>query len=499
MTNYKQKSKYIYDCILLHTPKFNQYIHPLNKVGFVNIIATGLFSIADLIDKNGYSVKIVHIGIEKLLNPKKTIKDIIIEFPAKIYGISLQWHFQAYDAIELARVIKEVRNDSFVVLGGLAASFFKDEIMEQFDFIDAIISGEGEIPFLKLVENIDKNRSLNNIPNLIYRDGNKIIENKDLFYANNNLLSSFDFSRMELLHNYKFYTSLFFFTKYPDSYLNKLFKFFRLYLSPPTYITTGRGCPYNCTLCAGGYNMKKILKRDEVGLRDINSIMRECEHLISLGFKHLITSHYYDKAEEHYIKFIREYAKCFASHTSLNFDVWNLPSLDLIDEFSMLKNKSIILFMVYSLSEKIRSLNNIHNYDNSALVNIIEYAKKKKVRIKVIIQSGLPFEDQQEIEEIRRFYLYLIKRFNNVISFTLPTELAPGSPMYMNPEKYNIVKKLNTFMDFYNVHKKPIYTIGYQFNDISEKQILKLKCDTQCFINPIYGKYICKIMHKLTK
>jgi len=489
----------IYDCILIHTPKFNHYIHPLNKVGFINIIATGLFSMADILEKNGFSVKIIHIGIEKLLNPEKSVVDIIREFPAKVYGISLQWHFQAYDAIELARVIKEVRNDSFVVLGGLAASFFKNEIMEQFDFIDAIISGEGEIPLLNLVENIQKKRSLYNVPNLIFREGDKIIKNREIYYADDEQLSSLNFSRIDLLNNYNHYNKLSFFTKYPDSLINKLFKLARLYVSPPIYVSSGRGCPYNCSFCSGGYNMRHLLMRKHVGFRSVDSVLRDMEHIISLGFNHMVFTHYYDKRVDYYLNLIMEYKKYLSHLSKINFDVWELPPFELIDAFSELNNSSVILLLVYSLSEKVREKNHIHNYTNSSLLKLLDYANKKRVKIRVIVQSGLPFEDTYEIKEINRVYKELISKYKNIVSFSLPTELSPGSPMYNNPEKYHIVKTLNSFMDFYNAHKIPRYTIGYYFKSMSEREMLKLKCDTQCFIHPIYGKYICKMLHRITK
>ncbi len=95
-----------YDCILIHTPKFNHYFHPIGKVGYINILPLGLFSMARYLTNNNLSVRIFHIGIEKIKDSKFDAGVFFNRNSSDVFGISLQWNQQAYDAIELARVIK---------------------------------------------------------------------------------------------------------------------------------------------------------------------------------------------------------------------------------------------------------------------------------------------------------------------------------------------------------------------------------------------------------
>jgi anaerobic magnesium-protoporphyrin IX monomethyl ester cyclase len=70
--------------------------------------------------------------------------------------------------LNLARRAKE--NGSFVVVGGYHASALGKRILENNNYIDFVIRGDGEIPFTELV----KGTHLNDIPGLIYRVGEGI-------------------------------------------------------------------------------------------------------------------------------------------------------------------------------------------------------------------------------------------------------------------------------------------------------------------------------------
>ncbi len=212
--------KNFFDCVFIHTPKFNHYFHPLNRVGFVNIIAAGLFSMADILTKNGYNVRIFHLGVEKLINPGIKFEEFFKTIKGKVYGLSLQWHYQIYDVIETARIIRKTDPDAFIVLGGITASYFCDEIIERFDFIDAIVKGEGEIPILKLVkEVVEKRYSLSVVPNLVYRKDGRIFHNEQTYIASNEELSNLSFTNFSYLEHSDVYSRIQFFTKYDNKKL----------------------------------------------------------------------------------------------------------------------------------------------------------------------------------------------------------------------------------------------------------------------------------------
>jgi radical SAM superfamily enzyme YgiQ (UPF0313 family) len=63
-------------------------------------------------------------------------------------------------AIEIARLCKKLHPDSIVVLGGLTSTVFHEEIIRKHEFIDAVIKGEAEKPFVSFMEMLDHKQRL---------------------------------------------------------------------------------------------------------------------------------------------------------------------------------------------------------------------------------------------------------------------------------------------------------------------------------------------------
>lgn len=180
--------------LLVHTP---QLCHNKDTGEFssnINFCAMGLYSLAKEIEKEGIESEIIHLGIEKYLNPKFLLSEYINEQKIKFVAFSLHWHPQSYDVIEMAKIVKEKCPQTFITLGGFTASYFAQEIMENYPFIDSIIKGEGEIPIRELAEKIANNdENLSTVPNLFWRKNREIVHNSNTFVATDEDLNSFTF------------------------------------------------------------------------------------------------------------------------------------------------------------------------------------------------------------------------------------------------------------------------------------------------------------------
>ncbi|MBA3017525.1 MAG: B12-binding domain-containing radical SAM protein [Desulfobacteraceae bacterium] len=100
-----------------------------------------------------------------------SIEDIISCLHADIIAISC--NSLTYDsALRIAKSAK--LKGSFVILGGAHPTFVGEAILHNRCFVDAVIYGDGELALANLVDTI----RLSSIPNLIYREGEKIITNK---------------------------------------------------------------------------------------------------------------------------------------------------------------------------------------------------------------------------------------------------------------------------------------------------------------------------------
>ena len=104
------------------------------------------------------------------------IDDIERERP-DIVGISIPTLGQMLAGVTLGYLIKEAGLPCHVTVGGPHVSMLREELIKVpvlFDFFDSAIVFDGEKPLLRLAEALDGDRDLEQVPNLIYRDGDQV-------------------------------------------------------------------------------------------------------------------------------------------------------------------------------------------------------------------------------------------------------------------------------------------------------------------------------------
>jgi hypothetical protein len=62
-----------------------------------------VFGLCDLVNKNGITAKIIHLGLEMIMDKNFSIVEYLRENRVKLVAMSLHWHYQAYDKFRNAR------------------------------------------------------------------------------------------------------------------------------------------------------------------------------------------------------------------------------------------------------------------------------------------------------------------------------------------------------------------------------------------------------------
>ena len=125
------------------------------------------------------------------------------------------------ETLRVCEILKLVRPELKILLGGPEVSYDGDEMMKSIPYIDYIIYGEGEEPFKEFITSLSGKRiNLKDIEGLIYRQGDRIIKNpeRDLIRDLNTIPSPYE----DLVGEFE----------------NKI-----------VYYESSRGCPYNCQYC----------------------------------------------------------------------------------------------------------------------------------------------------------------------------------------------------------------------------------------------------------
>ena len=137
-------------------------------------------------------------------------KPDVVAFSCYIWNIA--------KTLEICRIIKE-NCDSKIILGGPEVAYRSKAVLEEYAFIDFILSGEGEWTFPNFLDNI--NGDLSVVSGLTYRHNGEIIVVPEKEY-----------------------------TDTPPSPFSE--EFFNKLNGRIAYIETARGCPYRCAFCLSG-------------------------------------------------------------------------------------------------------------------------------------------------------------------------------------------------------------------------------------------------------
>jgi B12-binding domain/radical SAM domain protein len=263
-----------YDVILIHPPAIYDFrkktIFPgalsssVERLQFIKV-SIGILSIADYLDRHGYKVIIDNLADRMVSNKNFNVEEHIRNSTARIYAIGLHWHHHSQGAIEIAKLCKRLHPDSLVILGGLTATYFHEEIISKYDFVDAVIRGEAEKPFLEFLQAYEKTGELTPTPNLTYRTNTGDICVTPLMKPSENL-DEFEFTRFDLLEPK---TSVF---PVDDETRGSL--------------VVCRGCIYNCTVCGGSaYCYKTYLGMQKPAFRSPEKLVEDIKRLSKQGIK----------------------------------------------------------------------------------------------------------------------------------------------------------------------------------------------------------------------
>ena len=110
------------------------------------------------------------------LYKKSILPDILKEKP-DVIGISIPSMPQMLAGMTLGYMIKESGLKTHIVVGGPHIGMLREElpkVPQIFKLFDSAVVFDGEVPLLNLVKALETGSGLSTVPNLVYRDGEKI-------------------------------------------------------------------------------------------------------------------------------------------------------------------------------------------------------------------------------------------------------------------------------------------------------------------------------------
>jgi len=415
------------------------HIHPSamrTKPRYIYMPA-GIFGMLNDVQANGYSVLAINEALEMLLDSSFSLADCLEAYSAPIFTIDLHWHEHAYGAVSIARIIKGVHPQSIVVVGGITASYYAIDLLRTCPEIDHIIVGFGE---KKLVEILNLGKKIKS---------NKIQISKEM----PDIDADDHITRDWLLHS----------DKYDCTAIHGWMK------GTTFWLKTGFGCPMNCGFCGGARSSQKLIFGNQFVIRrSPEDVAKDIVNLHHQGISRISLTQDPSVAPHDYWQRMHRNIRSSRCKPGIYIEASGVPNVDFIKDFAKTfdLNNSIIALSPICEDEKVRAKYGkaYSNLQLSLSIRLIEASG-----IKYVLYFGRCLDMINKYSSTRNIKCKDSFWGGHSPLFTLDSDITldPASPMYIDPNKYDIQAELKTFDDYLKrtqlrSEHRTYYKLGYK-------------------------------------
>ena len=326
------------------------------------------------------------------------LKDIYEKNPDVVSFSCYIWNINMVK--DIAQCIKKVLPKCRIICGGPEVSFDSEEFLAENEYIDMVLWGEGEKPFLSLAEYFMGERKIEDVYNLTYRGEKGICKNEMCVPAS---LDEVPFVYEDL-----------------SGFENKII-----------YYETQRGCPYNCQFC---------LSSVEKGVHFLSEerVMSDLQHFIDNRVKQVkFVDRTFNCNKKHAMKIWKYLMDNDNGVTNFHMEIEAHVLDDETIEFLKTAREGLFQFEIGIQSTNKDTLGAVkRNVEFESLKETILKVKEGgNIHIHLDLIAGLPYEGYESFG----------KSFNDVYSL-FPQQLQlgflkllKGSGLRRDAEKYGII------------------------------------------------------------
>ena len=453
-----------YDLALIHVPSvydFRERVFAPGPISEVvpslyvfDMIPYGFLTLLTYLERRGFRVGIFNLAAKMLLDRSFNVPVFLKKLEADVYGIDLHWLVQAHGALEIARMVKELHPNSLVMLGGISASYYWQEIMSSWPTVDAVVRGDtAELPMAKLLKMLETGeKALKGVENLVWRDQRRVRQNSFSYFPT-------EMDKFEVDHR------LFFKHLLRTRDLGLIAPFASFLESPIASVLTVKGCCFECETCGGSRSAyKRFMGREVLTLKSSRAIASEMASIAELArIPIFILGDIMIGGMKRAKQIIRELRKLDLEN-DLMFEFFNPVGRELLTELRSLGDN---LYLQISPESPLEDLRNAfgRSYTNEQLERMVRNAIRLGFkRLDLYFMTGLPKQTPGNAALVSDYLEHLYGKFDlkgGLDAFTAPLApfLDPGSNAFERPSDFGYSLLFSTLKD----HRKALLEPHWRF------------------------------------
>jgi len=467
-----------YDAILIHPPSiydFREKVIFPGPLGYTVKDSTdqfiippvGMLSIAEYLDRNGYRVIVDNIGERMVTVEGFDVEEHIRSLSAKVIGIGLHWCLHSQGAVELARVCKKLHPEAMVVMGGLTSTVFSEEIVEKYGFIDAVIRGEAEKPFLELMKVLEQDDKLDKVPNLTFRNSEGKVSVNPMMKPSETL-DEYEYTRLDLIEPQKI--------------------IYRNERGGSWFIPVCRGCSYNCATCGGSrYSYKTYLAREKPAFRGPDKIADDIGKLEKQGVTSIFL--FQDPrmgGREYWTKLFTALRGRKFENAHISMELFGPADEEYIKQVANTGVPIVLSISPESCCDSVRKTQG-RKYGNEELFKTLRLCKKYNIPIGVFSMIALGDDTPKTVKDTWKIWeqICVINEEGNSKSpvhhaFGPMILLDPGSPAFDYPENHGFRLRFGNLEEYVKGMSLMSWHqwISYETRFLNRESIVKLIMDS---------------------
>jgi len=205
----------------------------------------GLCYLHAVIEKEGYQIRAFSYNNSDPLEAEKAVTAELMDFKPDFFLVQI-FTTNRVESYRVLKKAKELRPEMKVIVGGLHASIYPGQVLENFP-VDCVVIGEGEVTIVELLETLSAGRDPSGVKGIAYKEKGRVVITGERPLIED--LDSLPFPRHEL------------------------------FITPEREIAcilTSRGCPFKCSFCC-----LHTISRRKCRMRSAKNAVDEVEHIVN--------------------------------------------------------------------------------------------------------------------------------------------------------------------------------------------------------------------------